>query len=331
MTLGPKLYNSSGLFAVQSGIDGSFHTDGYSDSKSEQCGISAKFSDGTPLKADSSKQIAILQAKIVSEGIIPISHIFTDEESPQTLRFTIPSYIDTDTNVTLNDSVRDDTFELVYDLVSSVEKSINISGIPATLQSITSGNYMYHPAGHNWKYRYNYTVTANHQSTYDVIMANNLDFSDGITILNDITASQLQQPISITKHYMKIIESVHTTFSYTHFFSGNYSASPSDAEYSTGGGNKTVNFDVTPINITSVNDAVGSGGNATVRLIATGNINGTSGTILSQDIPISVNDIITLDTDLLLVDSAQYFTLQILSYSNSIFPIHLEEITAVHG
>ena len=50
MTLEKKLYNGTGLFAVQSGIDATFHKDGYSDEISNAGAISAKHSDGTPLK-----------------------------------------------------------------------------------------------------------------------------------------------------------------------------------------------------------------------------------------------------------------------------------------
>ena len=295
--------------------------------------ISAKFSDGTPLKADSSKQLAILQCMIKSGDVIPISLVSSSNPIQHTLNFKVPEGTDNDTNTTLNDSARDDTFERIYDLISTdTSKSIKITGNTINSQVIASGNYFHHPANHNWKKYYAWSVTASHTPTYDIAEANNSDFSDGSTMQSGMTLSELQQEISTSKRYLKIIENMHTAFSYSVNFLDNHGAGTFDsAGYSGNIGDYLQSLDVTPTEIISISNVISTAGNATVRLIATDAINGDSDAILSEDVSISVNDAISFDTDLFLIDSAQYLTLQIVSYSNDSFPISLGEITAVHG
>ena len=66
-----------------------------------------------------------------------------------------------------------------------------------------------------------------------------------------------------------------------------------------------------------------------MRLLAADGENGTSGTMLHETEMVA-NQAVTLDDDLLLVDSVQYFTLHVLSYLGSSFQVHLGEITVVH-
>lgn len=287
MTLDKKLYNLSGLFAVQSGIDGTFHQNGYSEELSNVDAVSAKFSDGTPLKADNLKQLAILQCKIVSGDVIEPERYFSESWGYEQFPVTV-------SNETTPEGA------IGYDFGTNNEKLVHID---SNAQSVT------------------YTSS---RIPYNNPMSCVLDISDDPEFVDDTTELAVASASGVESHHAG--DGRTTTISY----------SPKTMQYTTTKRYARVRGTITNNSYQGSNtlDAsaqnINPGGTAQVLLLATDGINRTTGDTLHED-TITTNQIITLDTDLLLVDSAQYLTLQIISYSNSTFPIQLQEITVVHG
>jgi len=289
MTLEKKLYNGTGLFAVQSGIDGTFHQNGYSDEINHVGAISAKFSDGTPLKADSSKQLVVLQCKIVSGDVIAPERYFSNSWGYLTFPVSVSN------GMTPEGAIG-------FDFKTNNEKIMHID-IDSNAQS---GTYT------SSRIRYNNPMSCV------------LDVSDDPEFADDTTELAVAETSGVEEH--RASNGRKTTISYypktiQHTTKKRYARVRGTITNNSYQGSNILDASAQNINL---------GGDATIQLLATDAINGTTGNTLYEK-TITTNQTITLDTDLLLVDSAQYLTLQIVSYSNSTFPVFLQEITAVHG
>lgn len=69
-------------------------------------------------------------------------------------------------------------------------------------------------------------------------------------------------------------------------------------------------------------------GDVSINLRASNTINTANGTILESFV-VNTQTVFTFDTDLLLVDSGQFYTLQIVSFSEGPFDVNLEQITSI--
>jgi len=69
-------------------------------------------------------------------------------------------------------------------------------------------------------------------------------------------------------------------------------------------------------------------GNVSINLRASDTIDTANGTILTSPV-VNTQTVFTFDTDLLLVESGQFYTLQIVSFSEGPFDVNLEGITSI--
>lgn len=79
----------------------------------------------------------------------------------------------------------------------------------------------------------------------------------------------------------------------------------------------------------SVNLPLNATTDATVDIRASDTINAADGVVLSANIDISPNSTVTLDTELLLLESQKYLTLQYTTPGANVFNLNLSEITSV--